>query len=85
MPDLVFVRANPNAPVKEGSAVSSVPSALPGSGAIYSYTQPGTNAPPSGNAGFAQVTLAGRFRTRDFYYTDPAAAPAADNPAQPTF
>jgi hypothetical protein len=84
MPDLVFVRANPALPVKEGAAVSSVPSAL-GSGSIYSYTRPGMNPPANGNAPFAQATLANRFRTRDYFYTDPSAAPAADNPAQPTF
>jgi hypothetical protein len=67
MADTIFFRANPNAPIREGDAVSTMPSALPGTGSIYAYTRPGMNAPPSGNAAFAQNTLSGRFMQPSYY------------------
>lgn len=84
MADIVFVRANQNAPIREGDAVSMVPRALPpGTGAITAYTRPGIDAPASGQAGFAQSVLAGRFRNTGYYYNPTGSI--ADNPAQPTF
>jgi hypothetical protein len=83
MPDLVFVRANPNMPVKEGRAVTTIPSALPGTGSIYDVAmQGGALETANGQAGFAQAVLAGKNRHIGYYegFADPA-----DNPAQPTF
>lgn len=83
MPDIVFVRANPNMTVKEGRAVSTIPSALPGTGSIYDVAiQNGAMEDPNGQSGFAQAVLAGKARHIGYYegFADPA-----DNAAQPTF
>jgi hypothetical protein len=81
MADIVFVRANQNAPIREGDAVTTIPSALPGTGSIYTVS-PG-NLPPSGQAGFAQSVLSGRFRNYAYYFHGSGDAP--DNPTQPNF
>jgi hypothetical protein len=69
MADFVFVRANINAPIREGEAVSMVPLATPGTGAIIrsARTDAGFGTTPSGTHDYAMSLLATRFRYEGYY------------------
>jgi hypothetical protein len=82
MPDIVFVRANRNAPVREGDAVSTIPTAIVGTGAIIAASR-SILPDPSGQAGFAQGVLAAKNRNRLFYTSGSGDPP--DNATQPIF
>jgi hypothetical protein len=81
MPDIVFVRANHAMPVKEGAAVAIVGPAL-GSGAIFSVMRQDSLV-PSGQSGFAQTVLSGRFRHYSYYVG--ASGDQPDNTINPIF
>lgn len=79
MADLVFVRANVNAPIKEGTVVNLGP----GTG-ICSYARPDQALPPSGLAFYAQAVLSNRFNHQWYYYAGVTGVVPA-NPVQPVF